>query len=380
MAHGDWKDLMRAIEEGDLEMVRFHLRNGIDCTFQHPEYLTSPLFEAIRAKRLDIVKVLFKEGNADARQLEELTGNASWEECLEKEQHEILDFLCTVSPGLWTPKNVLVTGGNRGIGKAICQELLVKGHRVVLTCRLEEEGKIVVAELKAKTGNSKVDFLVGDLSTISKVQGLADLIRDKYPGMDVLVHNAGTWPSEKVINADGLEMTFMVNYMAPFVLTNQLLPVLQANSPSRIVSVNAGLALFGNPDIAKTPYGHDFSSLVKTYANSKYCNLLFMQSFEAQGVTMNAVHPGVIRTGLGERTGCLQVLLSFVKRFWKDPSYGAKVPVYLAVSPEAEGITRIFYDDKYEVVKLPESLQDPVQQRQWSVWSQDFLARNRSNM
>jgi NAD(P)-dependent dehydrogenase (short-subunit alcohol dehydrogenase family) len=161
------------------------------------------------------------------------------------------------------------------------------------------------------------------------------------------VNNAGIWPTKLQMNADNLEMSFMVNHLAPFILSNRLLSTLKSNAPARIVNVNAGLYVNGKYDPDKTPYGKDFNRM-KTYANTKLCNVLFTREFaqriEGSGVTINALHPGVIRTSLGDFSGILGMLLRLVKRSWGSPEEGAKPPVWLATSPEVEGINGQYYD------------------------------------
>lgn len=139
----------------------------------------------------------------------------------------------------------------------------------------------------------------------------------------------------------------MVNHLAPFILSNRLLPRLKANAPARIVNINAGLYAMGKVDLEETPYGRDFGR-IRTYANTKLCNLLFTremaQRIESSGVTVNAVHPGVINTNLGDTSGLVGLLLRLVKRFWDPPEEGAKAPVWLATSPEVEGVNGRYFE------------------------------------
>jgi len=246
-------------------------------------------------------------------------------------------------------KKVLITGGNRGIGKAIAQQLLAENKEVVITARKEAAGQAVIEELKTITGNGNIHFIQGDLSSIQQCKDLVAKIVETHPDIKVLINNAGVWMTDKKLNADGLEMSFMVNYMAPLILSKGLTPILKKNKPARIVNVNAGLYVTGKLLFEKTPYGEDFNSM-KTYANTKLCNTMFTidyaKALEGSGVTMNAVHPGVINTGLGDSPKLMSKLVKVVKRFWKKPEYGAIAPVWLATSPELEGVNGNFYNEQ----------------------------------
>jgi len=384
---GNWKDLLKASGNGDVKLARCHM-GGVDPNFQHPEYFTAPIFEAIRGGHLDLVRLLVEEGKANPELIEEMTDSTPIELALEEGQHDIVDYLNTVvstEEAKWNPKQVLVTGGNRGIGKAICQSLLQKGHRVVFTCRSKSVGDEVAQELKDTTKNSKVDYLVGDLSSIAATNQLVDVIVDKFPSLNVLIHNAGIWPTEKVMTEDGLELAFTVNFLAQYIMNQRLYPLLEKNGPSRIVLVTAGLYVFGKADISTTPYGADFGPMV-SYRHTKQCGMihhLHLARKHGGGedkkplVTINTVHPGVIQTGLGTPSnGCLACVLRAFKTFWGKPAEGAVAPVWLAVSPEAEGIHGRYYHGLKPDTPI-ESVSDASVQEEWSLWTEDFLARKK---
>ena len=231
----------------------------------------------------------------------------------------------------------IVTGGNAGIGAAIVQQLAQRGGHVVMVSRSRDKGEAAVQAIRAAVPDNAVDLVIGDLSTIAAVGQLAATLLERYPRIDALINNAGVWPMRRVLNADGLETAFMVNHMAPFLLTTLLLQRITDGGPGRIVNVNAGLYVNGKFDMARTPYGLDFSR-IRTYADSKLCNMLFTlelaRRLAGTGVTVNAVHPGVIRTELGTPGGPLGWILRQVKRSWDTPEEGAKAPVWLATAPE----------------------------------------------
>ena len=267
-------------------------------------------------------------------------------------------------------KTIIVTGGNAGIGKAIAVELARQKHHVVIVSRNPDRGKAALEEIRSVSGNSSVDCAVGDLVSVRSTRELAELIIKRFPDISVLVNNAGVWPTKLELNPDGLEMAFMVNHMAPFILSTMLLDLLKKNRPARIVNVNAGLYIWGKVDIGKTPYGNDFGRF-STYMNTKLCNIYFTQKFagliEGSGVTVNALHPGVIRTSLGESPGLLGSVLRFLKKGLDAPEAGAKAPAWLAVSPEVEGVNGAFF---WEFTKKPyaKNARDPeLREKLWDL-------------
>jgi NAD(P)-dependent dehydrogenase (short-subunit alcohol dehydrogenase family) len=257
-------------------------------------------------------------------------------------------------------RTFIVTGGNAGIGKAIATALARMQAHVVIISRNRQKGEQAQEEIQQTAQSSRVDLVTGDLGTIEETRRLASTLLEHYPKIHVLINNAGVWMTERTINADGLETCFMVNHMAPFILSNLLLERLRENAPSRIVNVNAGLYVFGKLDLKRTPYGHDFSRL-KTYMNTKLCNILFTcelaRRMEGSGVTVNALHPGVIRTNLGVSPGILGIFLRLAKRFFATPEEGARAPVWLATAPELEKVNGQYFDMKKET-ELTETARD----------------------
>ncbi len=241
----------------------------------------------------------------------------------------------------------IVTGGNAGIGKSISGQLAQDQQHVVIVSRDKDKGESAAEEIQRSTGNASVDVVIGDLSSIASSNKLADDLLERYPRIHVLINNAGVWMTRRELNVDGLEMTFMVNHVAPYVLSLRLKERLAASAPSRIVNVNAGLYVNGDVDLELLPDGKNFNRF-KTYMHSKLCNALFTIEFakrlEGTGVTVNAIHPGVINTNLGATTGPVGILLGFVKRFWGSPEDGAKPVVRLATDPELESTTGTYFD------------------------------------
>ncbi|HOI58000.1 MULTISPECIES: SDR family NAD(P)-dependent oxidoreductase [unclassified Methanoculleus] len=199
-------------------------------------------------------------------------------------------------------QTILVTGSTDGIGKATARALLSQGHRVLLHGRNLGKGRAVLAELEAATGSDRLSLFVADLSVQERVRDLAREVGRAVDRLDVLVNNAGVFMPEREVLPGGIEMTFAVNYLAPFLLTHELLPLLERSVPARIVNV-ASIAHRSAqaPDLANAPGFEDYDGY-KAYAVSKLGIVAFTtrlaRTLEGTGVTANSLHPGVIDTRL----------------------------------------------------------------------------------
>jgi NAD(P)-dependent dehydrogenase (short-subunit alcohol dehydrogenase family) len=246
-------------------------------------------------------------------------------------------------------KPYVVTGANAGIGKAIAMKLAGMGRRVVMVSRDPEKGRLAAEEVRSATKSGAVELVCGSLNTVADAKRLAETIRDRYPEIRCLINNAGVWMTKRVLNKDDLETTFMVNHLGPFILTNLLVPNLTAGRPARVVNVNAELYVFGRLDLKRTPHGDDFGRFF-TYCSTKQANVLFTvelaRRLEGTNVTVNALHPGVIRTKLatGDITGALGAAVKAWKWFMKTPEEGADTPVWVATAPELEGVTGRYFN------------------------------------
>lgn len=236
-------------------------------------------------------------------------------------------------------RTAVVTGANRGIGRAVAEALDARGFRVMLVGR--DAAGLEAARVSLR---GPAEVVIGDLGCLSGVRAVARELLDRARTLDVLVHNAGLWPSRRERNEDGLERAFAVNHVAPFVL-NHLLEERLRESRTRVIGVSAGLHVKGRVDLERTPIGDDFHPIL-TYATTKLCNLLMMPLWAerwSSGPTIASVHPGVIRTGLGDRPGMLGAVLSLAKRLWASPEEGARNVVRLVDQP---GTGRYFHLDQ----------------------------------
>jgi NAD(P)-dependent dehydrogenase (short-subunit alcohol dehydrogenase family) len=248
-------------------------------------------------------------------------------------------------------KTCVVTGATSGIGKAVAVELARAGERVVIVCRDPARGEATRHEIDRQTANADTVLVVANLAVLAGMRQAARALLDLCPRLDVLVHNAGVWPTRLQRTPDGFETSFAVNHLAPFVLNHLLRERLLASAPARIVQVTAGLYAIGRIDLDRTPTGDDFHRF-RTYASTKQCNLLCTVELARRladagaydGLTVNAVHPGVVRTRLGDMPGPAGLVLRLVKLLWASPATGARGPVRLARDPSLAGTTGHYFD------------------------------------
>jgi len=204
-----------------------------------------------------------------------------------------------------TNKTILITGATNGIGKVAALELAKMGPTVVLVGRSPAKVAETVGEIKEKSRNPLVDGLVADLSSLSEVRRLAAEFRQKYPVLHVLVNNAGGVFASRQVTVDGYELTFALNHLAYFLLTNLLLDRLKSNAPARIVNVSSDLHARGQIDFDDLQNQQHYGpGGLRAYSQSKLANILFTYELARRlagtGVTANVLHPGVVATGFGE--------------------------------------------------------------------------------
>src|SRR5215207_1760552 len=245
-------------------------------------------------------------------------------------------------------KDVLVTGGTGGIGKATATGLAALGARVGVTGRERARAEAAAADIRAASGNPAVDVFTADMSAQAEVRRLAAEVLDAYPRLDVLVNNVGGFWQHRHVTADGLEHTFAVNHLAPFLLTNLLLERLVASAPARVVTVSSGAQSMGRIDFDDLQGERKYSGQ-RAYNQSKLANVMFTyelaRRLEGTGVTANVLHPGVTRTAFGveDQAWYFTTGSGFARRFMKSPEQGAETPVHLASSPDVEGVSGRYF-------------------------------------
>jgi NAD(P)-dependent dehydrogenase (short-subunit alcohol dehydrogenase family) len=248
-------------------------------------------------------------------------------------------------------KVVLITGGTGGIGKATALGLAMIGARIGIMGRDPGRAEQAAAEIRTASENPAVDAFAADMSSQAEVRRLAAAVLDAYPRLDVLVNNVGGFWTHRHPTADGLEHTFALNHLAPFLLTNLLLDRLKASAPARVVTVSSGEQARGRIEFDDLQGARDYSAQ-RAYSQSKLANVMFSNELarrlEGTGVTANSLHPGVVRTNFGseDQAGFFAVMGGVVRPFLKTPAQGAQTSIYLASSPDVEGVTGKFFANR----------------------------------
>jgi NAD(P)-dependent dehydrogenase (short-subunit alcohol dehydrogenase family) len=259
-------------------------------------------------------------------------------------------------------KVVLITGGNSGIGKETAVGLARMGARTVIVCRNRERGESAKSEIIRKTGNSAVELLLCDLSSLAQVRKLADEVLKRYGALHVLVNNAGTVSLTGGTTVDGFETTLAVNYLAPFLLTNLLLGLVRAGSPSRIINVSSVSHYGGKINLDQIASGRA-GALMSAYSTSKLALVMFTyelaRRLQGTGVTVNCLHPGAVATRIWH-------MPTFLTRpFMISATSGAETTLYLASSPEVEGTTGRYFEKKKEKLSSTESYDEEKAKLLW---------------
>jgi retinol dehydrogenase 14 len=267
-----------------------------------------------------------------------------------------------------TGKFCMITGANSGIGKPTALALAEMGATVVMVCRNRDTGEEALREIRQRTGNRSSELLTADLSSQAAIRNLAAEFTEKHDRLDVLVNNAGVVMRKRVLTVDGIETTFAVNHLAYFLLTNLLLEVLRKSAPARIVNVASAAHASGTMNFDDLSGENRYSSW-GAYCQSKLANILFTyelaRKLAGSGVTVNCLHPGVIATGLFRN---LPKIIDLPARlFLTRPEKGAETSIYLATSPEVEGVTGRYFARKRATNSSAESNDREEARRLWQV-------------
>jgi NAD(P)-dependent dehydrogenase (short-subunit alcohol dehydrogenase family) len=268
-------------------------------------------------------------------------------------------------------KICMVTGATSGIGEATSLELARMGASVVLVGRNPSRCEASVARIKQETGNSSIEYLVADLSSMALVRQVVQQFQEKHKRLDVLVNNAGAAFLRRQVSVDGIEMTFALNHINYFLLTLLLLDTLKTSLPTRIVNVASDSHRGQKLDFDDLQIQKGYS-VMKAYGRSKLANVLFTyelaRRLNGTSVTVNALHPGTVATRIWEKGGPLNPLISLVMRRFTIPvEQGAKTVIYLASSPEVEGLTGEYFTDCKVVRSDPASYDQASAKRLWDI-------------
>ena len=251
-------------------------------------------------------------------------------------------------------KTCLITGGSDGIGYAAALELARMGATVVLAGRNPAKTAAAATRIIEDTGNPSVRYVLADLSSQSEVRRLAAQIKEELPRLDVLMNNAGAVFLSRRRSVDGVEMTFALNHLGPFLLTTLLLDLMRGSSPARIVNISSGAHFSARNFRLEDLPMLESSGGYRAYARSKLCNILFTyelaRRLEGSGLTVNALHPGLVRTNIARNNGLLGRVVNFlIGAGGVNAVRGARTMIYLATSPEVEGLTGKYFVDSRAV-------------------------------
>lgn len=271
-------------------------------------------------------------------------------------------------------KVILITGATNGIGRAAALALAKLGALVVIVGRSPERTNATAAAIKAAGG--AVDTLVADLSLMADTRRLADTFRARYNRLDVLVNNAGAVFSRREVTAEGYETTFALNHLSPFLLTNALLDLLRVSAPARIVTVSSGAHRAARINFDDLQGAQSYGKAGFTaYGQSKLANILFTyelaRRLDGSGVAATVMHPGLVATGFGHnQPGMIRTVMRTLHRFALTPEQGAETLIYLASSPEAEGVSGQYFEKCQPVRSSRASYDAETARRLWEVSEQ----------
>ena len=269
-------------------------------------------------------------------------------------------------------KICLVTGANAGIGRETCFALASKGAEVVMSARNRRQAEQVRSKIISKTGNPNIHLITADLSSFQDVVALSEEFRAKFNQLDILINNAGIFLSEYQENTEGFEIQWMVNYLAPYVLTRRLLDLLKVSGDSRVINVSSNAHLRGRIDFedlnGKTSY-----SGIQAYAQSKLANVLFTKELASRlmgaSVSSFALHPGVVRTGIGNKNNSSWTswIWNLGKPFMISPAKGAATIVYLGSKPHLAGLSGLYFVNCHPQPSSDLSMDSTLASRLWEI-------------
>ncbi|MHA1263872.1 MAG: SDR family oxidoreductase [Candidatus Helarchaeota archaeon] len=270
-----------------------------------------------------------------------------------------------------TGKVVIITGANRGIGKYTALELAKLGATIVMVCRNAERGQAALEEIKEASQNPEIHLFTADLSVQQEIRDFVNQFQASFQKLHVLINNAGIVLPKRKLTVDGIEYQLAVNYLAPFLLTHLLLPLLKASAPARIINVTSDFHKFASLDLNDLQSEKKYGAM-RTYGKTKLALLLFTyelaRRLEGTAVTVNALHPGAINTGIERHLNWFfRGLYSIGKPFMKSIKKGAETSIFLASSPEVEGVTGKYFIWKKEKKSSKKSYDLETAQKLWNI-------------
>ena len=278
----------------------------------------------------------------------------------------------TQQASLLQNKICLVTGATGGIGEITARELARQGAQVIVVGRSRDKCVATVNQIKQQTGNAQIEFMLADLASQKEIYQLAEAFKRQYNRLDVLVNNAGALFMTRQETVDGIEMTFALNHLNYFLLTDLLLDVLKRSAPARIVNVSSDAHKGSVIDFADLQGRKTYRGFT-AYSRSKLANILFTyelaRRLASTGVTANTLHPGFVASNFATNNGWFydKVFRQFAKLIAINPEAGARTSIYLASSPDVEGVTGKYFVKQKAVPSSPASYDEAAAKRLWQV-------------
>ena len=268
-------------------------------------------------------------------------------------------------------KTVLITGATSGIGRATALGLARMGAHLAITGRDRVRTEDAAREIRA-AGGGQADMLVAELSSQSEVRRLAEEVLHSLSRIDVLINNVGGYWDTRHVTVDGLERTFALNHLAPFLLTNLLLDKLKQSAPARVVTVSSNAHAAGRIDFGDLQGERSYSG-ARAYSQSKLANILFSyelaRRLPATSVTANALHPGLVNTSFGaeDPAGVQKLLVPLLRPFMKSPARGAATSIHLASAADLERVTGRYFANSKPTRSSKPSYDEAAAARLWQV-------------
>jgi NAD(P)-dependent dehydrogenase (short-subunit alcohol dehydrogenase family) len=275
-------------------------------------------------------------------------------------------------------KTIVVTGATSGIGRVTAAALAKLGAVVYCVGRDSQRTQDTVAAIQKESANPQVYGLLADLASFRQIRNLADEIRQRTPCLDVLVNNAGALFLQRKLSQDGVELSFALNHLAYFLLTNLLLDLLKSTAPeageARIVNVSSAAHMGSKIHFDDLQFQHGYRGM-RVYSQSKLTNVLFTyelaRRLAGSGVTTNALHPGFVASRFATNNGLLvKIGMSLMRFIAISPEEGAQTSIYLASSPEVKGVTGKYFVKCQPKRSDPASYNEDTSRRLWEVSAQ----------
>jgi NAD(P)-dependent dehydrogenase (short-subunit alcohol dehydrogenase family) len=281
------------------------------------------------------------------------------------------EAIMTVQDGHMAGKVCMVTGATSGIGLVTARTLAQQGATVIAVGRNLTKGTSTVAHIQQETGNPSVEYMQADLSAQAQIRRLAQEFKSRYSHLHVLVNNAGGFFIKRQLSVDGIEMTFALNHLNYFLLTNLLLDTLKTSAPARVVNVASDTHRRAKMDFENLEGERKYSGM-RAYGQSKLAVVLFTyelaRRLEGTQVTANALHPGFVATNIGRNNRWLfRLVAPLIKLIALSPEEGAQTSIYLASSPEVAEVTGKHFDQKKPGPPAPASYDQAAARRLWEI-------------